>query len=95
MPLYQDYTNTYTAGPPIQTFDLETAANNIEPLRTDTTTAVTWDYLTRDYNNGWRVAIDYVTKKDLEEFARKIYKIIEEHTSIDISEDEFMKLLED
>lgn len=30
-----------------------------------------------------------------EEFARKVYKIIEEHTNIDISEKEFMDLLKD
>ena len=36
---------------------------------------------------------DYVTSEDLDKFIRRMYKIIEEHTKIDITEDEFIKLL--
>ena len=37
----------------------------------------------------------FVTTKDLDKFAHRLYKIIEEHTPIDISEDEFMELIKD
>lgn len=40
-------------------------------------------------------SISFVTTKDLDEFAHRLYKIIEEHTPIDISEDEFMELIKD
>ena len=36
-----------------------------------------------------------VLNEKFEHFSRKIYKIIEEHTPIDITEEEFMKLLKD
>ena len=35
----------------------------------------------------------FVTKDALKEFADKLYKIIEEHTKIDISEEEFMNIM--
>lgn len=35
----------------------------------------------------------FVTKDVLNEFADKLYKIIEEHTKIDISEEEFMNIM--
>ena len=40
-------------------------------------------------------SLTFVTTKDLDAFARRLYKIIEEHTPIDISEDEFMELIKD
>lgn len=36
---------------------------------------------------------DYVTSEDLDKFIRRMYKIIEEHTKIDITEEEFIELL--
>jgi len=36
-----------------------------------------------------------VWKSDLVELERKIYRIIAEHTKIDITEEEFMELLEE
>ena len=36
-----------------------------------------------------------VSSQDLEDFAHRLFKIIEEHTPIDISEDEFMELIMD
>jgi hypothetical protein len=35
----------------------------------------------------------YVTTEELDKFAHRIYKIISDHTKIDIEEDEFMALL--
>ena len=50
--------------------------------------------------DGWTVSSDityarFLTQSDLDRFAHKIYKIIVENTKIDISEDEFMRLLAD
>lgn len=37
----------------------------------------------------WTINVPkFVTDKDLEHFSEKIYKVIEEHTTIDISEEE-------
>lgn len=41
------------------------------------------------------INLNYVTQEDLDEFARKIFKIITEHVTLDITENEFMDLLED
>ena len=51
-------------------------------------------------NGEWTIASDvtytrFLTQSDLDEFAHKIYTIIAENTKIDISEDEFMRLLDD
>ena len=56
--------------------------------RTDYQPAYTFD------TTAWRVN-RYITETDLDNFAHKIYKIITEHTNIDISEEEFMRLLDD
>lgn len=37
----------------------------------------------------------FVTEEMLNEFARKIFRIIEEHTPIDITEEEFMDIIEE
>lgn len=34
-----------------------------------------------------------ITSRDLEDFAHRIYRIITEHTRIDITEEEFMEIL--
>ena len=54
----------------------------------------------RTYTNAtadmWRISVpQYVSSQDLESFAHRLFKIIEEHTPIDISEDEFMELIMD
>ena len=41
----------------------------------------------------WLTIPKYVTTEELDEFAHRIYKIINDHTKIDIEEDEFMALL--
>ena len=63
----------------------------------------TWDTATTAWVNantiGYTVptiqTIDsyFVTKDALKEFADKLYKVIEEHTKIDISEEEFMNIM--
>ena len=35
----------------------------------------------------------YITSNDLDKFAEKVYRIIADHTKIDISEDEFMDII--
>lgn len=40
-------------------------------------------------------SVVYATTYDLDKMARKIYKIIEEHCRIDITEEEFMELLKE
>ena len=37
----------------------------------------------------------FITKEDLDKFAKRIYQIITEHTKIDISEEEYLKLLKE
>ena len=63
----------------------------------------TWDTTTTAWTNtntiGYTVptiqTMDnyFVTKDELKEFADKLYKVIEEHTKIDISEEEFMNIM--
>lgn len=44
----------------------------------------------------WKIDVPHlVSSQDLEDFAHRLFKIIEEHTPIDISEDEFMELIMD
>ena len=53
------------------------------------------DYQTYTFDTtAWRVN-RYITETDLDNFAHKIYKIVTEHANIDISEEEFMKILND
>ncbi len=40
-------------------------------------------------------AAHIVSSEELDAFAHRLYKIIEDHTPIDISEDEFMELIMD
>ena len=80
------------------------------PTDFTTTTNPVWTYTTINgdainaravQDNGqWTIAPDvtctgFITQSDLDRFAHKIYKIIVENTKIDISEDEFMRLLDD
>ena len=55
--------------------------------------AYTTDHITIN-ETPWTIP-KFVTTDDFEHFSRKIYKIIEEHTFIDISEEEFMRLIKD
>ena len=48
--------------------------------------------------NGFDFNVAYdptVKQSDLNEFAKKIYKIITAHTHLDITEDEFMKIIKE
>ena len=71
-----------------------------DPLDEPLGSTITLDHITVD---GRPFTIDaptfnipkYVTTDDFEHFSQKIYKIIEERTSIDISEEEFMRLIKD
>ena len=49
--------------------------------------------ITNEITNFNFADISFVTKKDLDLFAKRIYRIISDHTKIDISEDEFMDIL--
>ena len=49
--------------------------------------------ITAKWNNTFTV--NYITEDYIETLLHKIYKIIEEHTQIDISEEEFLKILEE
>lgn len=71
------------------TFDVDTNIHNAtEPLRFYTTNNITAD--------AWTInTTRFATTEDLEHFSQKIYKIIEEHTPLDITEEEFMKLIKD
>ena len=80
--------------------------NNIEA---DPLTYVAEDWTTNIDRNNFRfyttntlnardlesipVTVDYVTQEQLEKFANKLYKIIEEHTHIDITEEEYLEIL--
>ncbi len=59
----------------------------LDQIRTYTNTTLN-DAVTYDCTST-----TFVTAKDLDAFAHRLYKIIEEHTPIDISEDEFMELI--
>ena len=50
------------------------------------------DLNTVTYGETWTYPI---TQHDLDNFAKRIFKIIEEHTKIDITEEEFMKLMKE
>ena len=59
-----------------------------------TTTTTNTDYVTAWNTNAWTIP-NYVTEDRMKELLDKIYKIIEEHTKIDISEEEFLAILEE
>lgn len=50
--------------------------------------------ITYDYK-PYEFVTKFVTEEMLNEFARKIFRIIEEHTPIDITEEEFMDIIEE
>jgi len=52
------------------------------------------NFTTNRFDTGWTTHIETLDEK-LEKFAEKIYMIIKEHTHIDISEEEFMKIIKD
>lgn len=62
---------------------------------------VTWNTTTPEINiKPNEITYEYkpygfVTEEMLNEFARKIFRIIEEHTPIDITEEEFMDIIEE
>ena len=71
------------------TIDYATALNDYR----NTVTTNTYTY-TLDPDRNITVA-HMVTSEDLYAFAHRLYKIIEDHTPIDISEEEFMELIMD
>lgn len=77
--------------------NLNTAASYTDgPLRFCTTTTTSAPYRDSVMRSNWITdASKFITIKDLEYFSHKIYKIIKEHTPIDISEEEFMKIIKD
>ena len=76
----------YTIGDPLE----QTTRITAEPYTTINTNYANWN---PQPTINW---IDrYITESDLDKFARKIYKIIQENTKIDISEDEFISLLQE
>lgn len=87
MPNFYDPVTNWAENGPLTYTPL--TINQIEQLR----------HLTPEYVNVQDCANTITTKifssKDIDELARKIYKVFSEHISIDISEDEFMNLLED
>ena len=69
--------------------DYATALNDYR----NTVTTNTYTY-TIDADRNIAVA-HMITSEDLDAFAHRLYKIIEDHTPIDISEEEFMELIMD
>lgn len=82
-------TTTYDTGGIV--YDTMVAPRTItDPLyRTYTTT----DHITIDAT-PWTIP-KFVTEEDLEKAVKKIYNIITDHTTLDISEEEFMSMLKD
>lgn len=72
------------------------------PMHETNATTITFDPLHRTYTTD-RITIDerpwtmtkFITEDDLEKVIHKIYQIIEDHTTLDITEEEFMKLIKD
>lgn len=88
MPNYYDnltvpleYGNRITWGTTTNTFEVPEI--NFNP------TGITYEY------KPYEFVTNFVTEKMLNEFARKIFRIIEEHTPIDITEEEFMDIIEE
>ena len=68
----------------------------------NTAVATPMDYVRDYWQNNWEYPKEasltdnygkIITQKDLDDFAHKIYQIITEHVSLDISEEEFMNIL--
>ena len=53
------------------------------------------DYITNWSTKAWTVTSSFVTEERLEKLIRDIYNIILDHNQIDISEEEFLKILEE
>lgn len=77
-----DYVNRITWDT-ITTNTVETPQININP------NGITYEY------KPYEFVTKFVTEEMLNEFARKIFRIIEEHTPIDITEEEFMDIIEE
>ena len=87
---YSIPTNTTTAA---TTWNNDYVVHNTEPY----TTTIDPDYInfaTNRFNVNFTPHIETLDEK-FEHFSRKIYKIIEEHCNIDISEEEFIRLIKD
>ena len=51
----------------------------------------TYDYIADMVNTDYKL----VTQSDINDLIKRIYDVIADHTTIDISEEEFMKLVKD
>ena len=60
---------------------------------TGITNGTTIPNLTLDANTLRFECPTFVTSRELDDFVKKIYKIIKDHTYIDISEEEFMDII--
>ena len=82
---YGDYITTANITDLYGTYQID--PQPLEPARTYTNTVAT---------DRWTLNVPHlVSSQDLEDFAHRLFKIIEEHTPIDISEEEFMELIMD
>lgn len=72
----------------------DTAVTNL--IGTDWTVNTVTDTVTDNYNH---IYPKFITSEDLKDFSEKLisklYRIISEHTKIDISEEDFINLLEE
>ena len=88
---YDENAGAFTDGERLYPYDTVTRATlNADGLNFTMPTP-TFDYLTLDHNYINRDEFEY----RLNELKSNIYKIISEHSQLDISEDEFMDLLKE
>lgn len=99
MPPHNDLTDAlyraYTAAAPEITVTTAAADTNIDHY-TFTAPAYTVNYPDLNVGNAWTGTYTqqaFITQEDLEKAFRKFYQIMADHVVIDISEDEFVKLL--
>ena len=79
---------TYNTGGFVHNTMLDPQTTTEHHYRTYTT-----DHITID-DRPWRIQ-KFITEDDLEKVIHKIYQIIEDHTTLDITEEEFMKIVKD
>ena len=102
MPPHNDLTDplyrAYTAAAPEITVTTTAADTNINhyTFTTPAYTVNTINYPDLNVGNAWTgtyMQQAFVTLEDLEKALRKFYQIMTDHVVLDISEDEFVKLL--
>ena len=80
--------NTYNTGGFVHDAMTNPETITVPRYRTYTTDRITID------ETPWTVP-KFVTQDDLEKVIHKIYQIIEDHTTLNITEEEFMKIVKD